>query len=311
VDATVVAGGTFTGAGGVERDSLAALDLRTGRPTGWHPRLSSSQRPQPSVNAIALAGPTIYLGGDFDRVGGRPRTDVAAVTAAGGGVTSWAPRVTTDQVLAVAPAKPNIVFGGFGVGTAYTAAGKLVWSSPPTGGIDSVVDALAVVGGTVYAGGNFSVIGGANRTALAALDASNGSAAAWNPRVTSNDEDTEVDVLAVAGSRVYVGGHFNAVAGSKRSRLASFDSGSNTWTSWAPNAGPVEDVYALAVTPGAIYAGGEGGAAAFDPKSGARLGWMPTLSPGLSFNLVHTIAVVGSTVYLGDEGGLLTEPVAR
>jgi hypothetical protein len=38
---------------------------------------------------------------------------------------------------------------------------------------------------------------------------------------------------------------------------------------------------------------------------------MPTLSPGLSFNLVHTIAVVGSTVYLGDEGGLLTEPVAR
>ncbi len=43
------------------------------------------------------------------------------------------------------------------------------------------VFALAVSGSTVYAGGDFSSIGGQTRNDIAALDASSGAATAWNP----------------------------------------------------------------------------------------------------------------------------------
>jgi hypothetical protein len=43
------------------------------------------------------------------------------------------------------------------------------------------VIALAVSGSTVYAGGNFTSIGGQGRGGIAALDPTTGLATAWNP----------------------------------------------------------------------------------------------------------------------------------
>jgi outer membrane protein assembly factor BamB len=66
------------------------------------------------------------------------------------------------------------------------------------------------------------------------------------------------------------------------------------------------DIFALAVAPSAVYAGGDGGALAFDPKTGTTLDWHPALSGGGLFSepYVHALAVAGSTVYVGDEAGL-------
>jgi outer membrane protein assembly factor BamB len=302
---TVVVGGDFTAVGGVFRDGLAAIDLATGRPTSWFPRVSSSERPQPGIDAMALSGSTLYVGGDFTSVGGHPRTHVAALSTATGRVLGWAPQIKTDQVLAVLLGGSNVYFGGFDVASSYDTAGKLRWNSPP-GGIDAVVDAMAASGGVVYAGGQFSVIGGANRTALVGLDARNGSTTAWNPRVTESDGDEEVSALALDGSTLLVGGVFTSAGGLKRDLLAAFDTTSGKVTSWAPKPGALAHVYALAATPNAVYAAGDGGAVAFDPRTGATLPWRPKLSVGGDFDIpfAHAIAVAGSTVYVGDEAGL-------
>jgi hypothetical protein len=63
------------------------------------------------------------------------------------------------------------------------------------------VYALAVSGRTVYAGGNFSSIGGKRRHHLAAVDGRTGNATAWNPGANG-----VVWALAVAGQTVYAGG---------------------------------------------------------------------------------------------------------
>ena len=303
---TVVVGGEFTAVGGVMRDGLAAVDLATGRPTGWHPRLAAQRGLQPEVSTIALSGSTVYVGGDFARVGGKPRVEVAAVDSRSGRVTSWAPQITADnQVLAVETAGPNVFFGGFGVASSYDAAGKLRWNSPP-GGIDASVNAIAVSGGTVYLGGSFDVIGGATRHALVAVDAGNGSTTSWDPRVSESDGTEQVNALAPSGGTLYVGGGFDSAGGAKRKELASFDVKTGKLTSWTPKPGEIVDVYSLSVAPGAVYAAGDGGAEAFDPKTGATLSWHPKLGVGGDFPtpFAHVIAVAGSTVYVGDETGL-------
>lgn len=307
----VAVGGQFTGAGGVARDGLAAIDLTNGRPTGWHPRVSRAGGSPAAVSAITLSGSTVYVGGVFDRVGGKRRTLVAALNAESGRVTAWAPQLVDDQVLAIGLGGQNVYVGGFGVASSYGRAGKLRWNSPP-GGISASVNAIAVVGATVYLGGSFDVIGGANRHALVAVDARNGATTSWNPRVSQNDGTEEVNSLAVSGSTLYVGGGFDSAGGAKRNLLASFDTRSGKLTPWTPKPGAILNVYALAVTPRAVYAAGDGGARAFDRKTGAGLSWHASLSAGgfYATPFVHALAVAGSTVYVGDEAGLEAVPAA-
>lgn len=305
---TVVAGGSFTGAGGAFRDGIAAIDLRTGQPTNWHPNVLSLSATT-SVDAIAVSHSTVYLGGDFDRVGGKTRHLVAAVAAKTGAVMPWAPTIAGDQVLAIAASGRNVFIGGFDVGTAYDIAGRTIWNSPPTGTVASVNDIVAA-GGTVYIGGTFSVIGGKSREGLAALDARNGSATAWNPRLRATDGDASVNAFAPAGRTMYVGGSFDFAGAAKRRSLAAFDRVTGKWTAWAPKPGIVT-TYALAATASAVYVGGDGGAEAFDPRTGAQLDWHPVLASTQSNSLVHAIAVVGSTVYVGDDGGLEVFPAVR
>ena len=70
------------------------------------------------------------------------------------------------------------------------------------------MNALAVSGSTVYAGGTFSSIGGQSRNRIAALDASTGDATAWDPNASN-----AVFALAVSGSTVYAGGDFTTIGG--------------------------------------------------------------------------------------------------
>jgi trimeric autotransporter adhesin len=84
----------------------------------------------------------------------------------------------------------------------------------------------------VYAGGDFSSIGGRRRSAIAALDARTGAATAWNPNA-----DARVSALAVRGARVYAGGDFKSIGGKRRRGFASLDARTGTATASTPNAG--------------------------------------------------------------------------
>ena len=177
-----------------------------------------------AVNDVVASadGRTIYVGGEFTRIG--PRTgSFALIDTASASPDSGLPKVD-GSVLASAPDGA----GGWYIGGTFTLVGTrtpgatshafcLTAVSRPGPNPDADLDVytLAVVGNTVYAGGNFFSIGGQSRNRIAALDAATGLATAWNPNASSTVLD-----LKVIGSTVYVVGAFGMVGGQTRFRVA-------------------------------------------------------------------------------------------
>ncbi len=164
--------------------------------------------------------------------------------------------------------------------------------------------------------GSFDSIGGQARNGAAALDATTGLATAWDvgdpmstwlhrpPYDSTYAGDGYVYVVARSDSRIYVGGSFAFICGSRRSNLAAIGS-DGSLADWNPSAG--RGVRALAVSGQTVYAGGtfrhvagqrRDYIAALDAVSGQPLPWNPRAD-----DAVNALAVSGSTVYAG---GLFT-----
>jgi len=259
-DGKLVVGGKFVAINGVPRNNIARLNVDGSVDLAWDPGAETTDYVNCVVSALAVYGNVVYIAGSFDTTGGLPRNRIAALDVTTGLATPWDP------------------------GTA----------SPPW-----TVNALALAenGNTVYVGGAFGNIGGAARTNLAAISASDGGALPlW-----SADTDGPVAALAVSGNVLYVGGSFMSIGGQSRNYLAALDADDASVSNWAPNLDYV--VYTVTVSGSNLYVGGAfthvGGSlqpyvVALDRASGSTINW----NPGISFK-VDAIAVSGSTVYLG------------
>jgi beta-propeller uncharacterized protein DUF5122 len=105
---TIYAGGDFWTIGGQTRYGVAALDASSGLATPWNP---SGEYYGPSVWALAVSGSTVYVGGRFNNIGGRPRNNLAALRASNGSVTVWDPNPNSG-VSALAVSGNAVCAGG-------------------------------------------------------------------------------------------------------------------------------------------------------------------------------------------------------
>jgi PASTA domain-containing protein/beta-propeller uncharacterized protein DUF5122 len=311
------AGATHTCGHGVAAGSgppYTCTDTSVGEPSFIAPPAPSS-RPDTTymtngtVSAIARAGNTIYLGGNFSEVG--PRTGpFAAIDATTGKTVAGLPKASGGGVDAVAGDGAS----GWYIGGYFTHVGGVARNGLAhilaNGSVDAAfnpnpngqVDALMYFGATLYVGGDFTSIGGQTRHDLAQLDAS-GSATSFNPA-----PDRPVQALAAHSgtplhpSTLFVGGDFHSIGGQARAGIAELDLSGNA-LSWNPGEGGA--VSALAVTgsglaPLHVYAGGQ-----FQAIGGQPLRYFAELDAtgaATSFNpnadgTVSAIAVSGSTVY--------------
>ena len=148
---------------------VSAYRLQRGGHTVWsHPIADGNV---PIVFALQTNDDTLYVGGRFDEIGGRARTNLAALALARyGRVLSFAPQIP-NQVMALAKAPFGLVFstmalnGEWWLGTqalgAVSRDGQLLpWrvDYPPTDGVVSI-ESLATVPGGLIASGMFSWIG--------------------------------------------------------------------------------------------------------------------------------------------------------
>lgn len=168
------AAGFFDRVGEATHVNLAQIQLVGGAATSSFEGSVVQFDPDPDpVEALALQGSQLLVGGDFEFVGGKRRDNLAAFDASGALLDTWASGVTRS---------------GF-------------------------VNEIEVYNGVVYVGGFFDTAYGASdpasdRDNLAAFDASDGRVEAWVPNA-----DGIVEVLAVdrPGQIIYVGGSFSKI----------------------------------------------------------------------------------------------------
>ena len=293
------------------RYSLAAVNRTTG---ALLPFDSGSNW---ATTALALDGPTLVAGRRSLDPYGVWSSEIQLLDPTTGALNSVV-ATTEDAVHAVAPVDARIVAGGefrsvAGVRRRNLAALDINTGEatsldvPVTGVLVHRVYALTAIGSTVYLGGVFNSVGGAARTALAAIDATSGAVLPWAPEPGCPSGCLPaVTRLATDGTSIFVVGEFETLAGGARPAIGAVTT-AGTLTGFAPVASdsplpPSRRVSAIVPADGRVYIGGDfqtiNGVsqpylAALDPATGARLAWNPAVN-----GPVTGIAPGGDRVFL-------------
>jgi hypothetical protein len=342
-------GGEFTTIAGQPRVAVAALDPVTGAAEAWNPALGFDPNfGPPEVEALAVGGGVVYIGGRFVSAGGtsdvalggfdsataqlvwNPQTgwpggtlvDALAVSSdtvyAGAGLSGTQVASQTDAFRAADAslrwqtsdiANTLVLAGGrlYANGSSFASSSSLYALDPDTGAPiawDPQVTgthALTALGGTLYAGGSFDSVSGAQRGDLAAFDAASGALLGWNP-----NGDGDVGVLANDGHTVVAGGQLNSVGGVNHRYLAAIDT--TTGEATGLDLGLDGSVTAIASGGQTLFiVGGFGHVqgqfrdflAEFNPATGLVTSWQP--QGEFADNTPEALAVNAGTVYVGGE----------
>ncbi|QYC38051.1 hypothetical protein Nocox_02090 [Nonomuraea coxensis DSM 45129] len=295
------------------------------------------------VNAIAVVGRTVVVGGSFSEVSDAARKEVLARDnlfafdlPTGRVLRNFVPKVT-GPVHGLAAGDGNTVYvGGDFYGVNYNRANGLVRLRLTDGArvtgfapdiVGGSVNTLVRQGGSLYVGGDFT----GPREALARLDATTGAA---DPGFTITPgkpltPKLKVHALALAGGRLAVDGSFTTLDGQSRPQLGLIDVSGPTarlapWRTdaYARKCGnpfpsyvrgldfSPDGRYFVVVTTGGAVGGICDTAARFETfAKGSAI--RPTWVNATGGDSLYAVAVTGAAVYVGGHQRWLDNPQGR
>jgi hypothetical protein len=259
---TIYIGGGFTTISGKSRVHLAAVSTTETKLREWHANTDGT------VYAIATTASRVYVGGSFNIVKGATRHRLAAIgTTSTAPLAAWHPNAnSTVRAISMSPGGGRVFAGGdftavngkshlHLVALNTTAGGATVYGAHPTWPVTALRTTATAL-----------VVGGAGNGGHVAAYASTTGARRWLA-VTDGD----VQGLAISGSTVFVGGHFNnyctGATGTgtplvcnvptARRKLLSLSVSTGGLGIWDPDAvGSTVGVSAMAAGGGGVQAGG-------------------------------------------------------
>ncbi len=280
-------------------------------PAVWLPAeqpLLSFSVPDDTIQALAVDGDRLYIGGRFGWVGRYTGASARMDINTGAPASNW-PRIAGQVKAVVIDPSGGWIVGG----TLESVNGESrqgIIRIAPDGSLDAWdpkvpngVRALARRGSTLYIGGDFPEVIGGVPAALAAIDLNTGDVLPWRPSGLSGWTSTViVNALAASPAAVYVGGFFaTTMGGSFRRNFAALDPVSAV--ALAPNPAPEGTVEALLDAGSEVLVGGSFGfiggrpiayLATMNPANGAIDTWNPQLDGS-----VRALARSANTVYVG------------
>lgn len=200
---------TNCGSGTATRQRIARFPVSgAGVDTGWNPCASGS------VNAIAVSGSDVYIGGAFTTVNGT-RTSTGCT---GGTARNRLAKFSTSSDTAAAGWNPCA---------------------------NATVTTLAVAGGQLYAGGAFTAAGGSATTCsptttrgrLARFATSDGALTSWDPHLSNSVSGVATQTVG-SETRIYAGGTFvTGGADARDTNLVRLTPAGELDASWTPASG--------------------------------------------------------------------------
>ena len=212
--------------------SLVGVDV-AGAPT--FPPLAAGGGGVQSL-AMAKDGSLLFVGGDFNTLGGQPRSRVAAVNPDGSLDSAFNPGAGgAVAAMTISDDGRKVFIGGTFSQVRGELRNNLAAIDAATGALDAwnpnatgAVAALSASGSLVYAGGAFRGLGSSPRTYLGAIDIRDGSALPFAPLIQNLNagaagKPAVIQALAFSAdrSRLFIGGNFDHVNGTPRTHIAA------------------------------------------------------------------------------------------
>lgn len=306
----VYAGGWFTQIGGASLSYVARLNATNGAADlTWNPQ------PDNSVDVIIPDVSTVYLGGSFSTLQAQPFPCLGRVN-----ITDGVPDPTWVDTNLSGTVEAFIFGGGsqaYMAGDFTTLAGgqivrhlasiSLMDASIDTTWLpqfDDAIQAMALSGGNVYAGGGFTQLGTQTMVSVACISGLDATPV-WSPGPRFLNPGNAYDIYVQADGKVLVGGNILAFTpgGDRRSMLRLLPDGTLD-TAWAPPALGDGFVNIFAVYNNDVYVGGSfrtlGGApieglARLDGRTGAlNTNWVPNINGS-----VTDMEIASGLLYVG------------
>ncbi len=219
------------------------------------------------VNAIAVAGNDVYVGGRFNVAGTVSANHVAKFNTA---TNTWS---------------------ALGLGVSF--------ASDPN---QTSVNGAVVVGNDVYFVGNFTQAGGSGAVGIARFNTTTGTWSAVSGGVGA-PVNPIVNTIIHSGNFLFVGGSFTQAGSIPVGNIARYDLNTGTWSS--VGAGSPITVNAIGIVGNNVVAGGPQFLALYNSQTNtwSSLGQLG-FSPVPAQMSVNTIAVSGNDVYIGGQFNL-------
>ncbi|MEQ1834665.1 MAG: PQQ-binding-like beta-propeller repeat protein, partial [Candidatus Eisenbacteria bacterium] len=257
------------------------------------------------VLAFALHGDTLLVGGRFRNLGPNSGAFVGVDVTTGRAQSRW-PRVFGKVDACISDGSGGWFIGGLfnavagvrRVNLAHIRADGTLDDLNPAP--DGEVRALAYGAGVLYAGGDFTSVGGVARNRLAAMNVATGLVTPWNPDATD-----AVNAMLLHGGDLLVGGAFLQVGGQINAGIAALDLATGASRPWSPSVVPGTVVFAMAARNDTLLVGGAFNSMGNQPRSNlamlstsaaTALAWNPSAD-----GTVYALALSGGTVYAGGE----------
>ena len=311
-------GGDFDLVNGISRRNLARLNANGALDLAWRADTDGT------VNALALAGDRLFVGGEFATVDGEPRGRLARVDADDGVVDpDWSP-IANNLVRALQTDGDSVWAAGLFTAIDGTARRMIARidaddASLPAfnaGFNGSEAFALLLDGGELYIGGAGKVKQTGNQRGLMKVNAANGASINWNPSIGPQG-GSRIRALAADGTTVYAVGRIRRASNTTRGNGARFLKSNAALQAWNPGADAEIRALAVDTATSAVFVAGDflnlaghRRLARTDATSGVASGtWSADADRGVNALLVNGAQVLagGSFTQLGvfgAQGGL-------